>query len=97
MNKKQIEDIKMWYRQKFEEYLREPSILVLKKMPHRQERIDIKQDIIEYKFLIDNRLRITIYTGKTRNLNPEYILLGYQEYINRNIEYNIKRTKILYK
>lgn len=97
MNKKQVEDLKMWYRGMFEEYLSEPAILVLKKMPHRQERIDIKQDIIEYEFMIDNRLRITIYTGKERNLNPEYIMSGYIEYINRSVDYNIKRTKILYR
>lgn len=96
MNKKQIEDTKMWYRQMFEEYLAEPAILVLKKMPHRQERIDIKKDIIEYEFMIDNRLRITIYTSKERNLNPVYIVKGFREYINKDIEYNIKRTKILY-
>ena len=96
MNKKQIEDLKLWHRNMFEEYLSEPAILVLKKMPHRQERIDIKEDIIEYEFLIDNRLRITIYTSKERTLNPEYIMIGYLEYINRNIEYNIKRVKILY-
>jgi len=97
MNKKQVEDLKIWYRGMFEEYLSESTILVLKKMPHRQERIDIKQDIIEYEFMIDNRLRITIYTGKERNLNPEYIMTGYIEYINRSVDYNIKRTKILYR
>lgn len=97
MNKKQIEDLKIWYRKMFEEYLSESAILVLKKMPHRQERINIKPDIIDYEFLIDNRLRITIYTGKERTLNPEYIMLGYLEYINKDIKYNIKRTKILYK
>lgn len=96
MNKKQIEDTINWYRNMFEEYLSQDEILVLKKKPHRQERIDIKKDIIEYEFMIDNRLKITIYTGKTRNLNPEYVALGFKEYINRNIEYNIKRTKILY-
>ncbi len=97
MNKKQIADMKQWYRAMFEEYLKEPAILILKKMPHRQERIDIKPDILEYEFMIDNRLKITIYTGKDRNLNPEYIMTGYIEYINRNIDYNIKRTKILYR
>ena len=81
----------------FKEYLNEPAILVLRKTPYRQERIDIKKDIIEYEFLIDNRLRITVYTGKEKNLNPEYIMSGYIEYINRDVEYNIKRTKILYK
>lgn len=97
MNKKQVEDLKLWHRTMFEEYLAESAILVLKKYPHRQERIDIKPDIIEYEFLIDNRLRITVYTGKERTLNPEYIMIGYLEYINRDIKYNIKRTKILYK
>ncbi len=97
MNKKQAQDLKLWYRKMFEEYLSDSAILVLKKLPHRNERIDIKPDIIDYEFLIDNRLRATIYTGKERMLNPEYIMMGYQEYINKDIKYNIKRTKILYK
>jgi len=97
MNKKQVDDLKLWHREMFEDYLSESAILVLKKSPHRQERIDIKPDIIEYEFLIDNRLRITIYTGKERTLNPEYIMIGYLEYINKNKKYNIKRTKILYR
>lgn len=96
MNKKQIEDIKKWHRNMFEEYLAEPSILALKKTLYRQERIDIKEDIIDYKFLIDNRLKITVYTKKDRNLNPEHIMSGYIEYINRDVKYNIKRIKILY-
>lgn len=97
MNKKEIENIKKWHRKMFEEYLAEPAILVLKKTLYRQERINIKEDIIDYKFLIDNRLRITVYTKKDRNLNPEHIMTGYIEYINREVNYNIKRTKILYK
>ena len=96
MNKKQIEDIKKWHRNMFEEYLAEPSILALKKTLYRQERIDIKEDLIDYKFLIDNRLKITVYTNKDRNLNPEHIMSGYIEYINRDVKYNIKRIKILY-
>ena len=96
MNKKQIDDIKKWHRTMFEEYLAEPSILALKKTLYRQERIDIKKDIIDYKFLIDNRLKITVYTKKDRNLNPEHIMSGYIEYINRDVKYIIKRTKILY-
>ena len=97
MNKKEAEDLKLLYRKEFEEYLAEPAILVLKKTPYRQERIDIKPDIIEYEFLIDNRLRITVYSSKERTLNPEYIMTGYLEHINRDINYNIKRVKILYK
>lgn len=97
MNKRQIEDIKKWHRKMFEEYLSEPSILVLKKTLYRQERINIKEDIIDYKFLIDNRLRITVYTKKEKSLNPEHIMSGYMEYINRDVKYNIKRIKILYK
>ena len=31
MNKKQIEDLKLWHRKMFEEYLSESAILVLKK------------------------------------------------------------------
>ena len=80
----------------FKKYLPDPSIKKKKKTLYRQERIDIKEDIIDYKFLIDNRLKITVYTKKDRNLNPEHIMSGYIEYINRDVKYNIKRIKILY-
>lgn len=93
---KEIEDIKLWYKNKMLEYLDQEYILVVKKTEERIERIDIKPMIISYDFLLDGKLEVTINTGSKSNLKPDYIMTGYNEYISQDLEYNIKREKILY-
>lgn len=95
-NVKEIEDIKLWYKNKMEEYLNQDYLLVIKKSEERVERVDIKPMIISYDFLLDGKLQITINTGSKSNLKPDYIMTGYNEYISQEIEYNIKREKILF-
>ncbi|MNP37854.1 hypothetical protein D3C76_1313260 [compost metagenome] len=95
-NKSQVEDIKKWYVIKMHEYLSQTNISVIKKSINRMERIDIKPQIIEYDFLLDGSLQITVDEGPTSNLKPENIMIGYNEYIDQEIEFNIKRTKILF-
>ena len=80
-----------------ETYLEQKNILVLKKSKNRMERIDIKGQIITYDFTLDGSLEITVLTGSKSNLKPDSIMTGYKEYIDENIEYNVKRTKILFK
>lgn len=94
---KQIETMKQEYEEKLKEYLEQEYILVLKKSKDRMERIDIKPRIINFDFLIDKSLEITVCSGLRKKLDPFNIMVGYREYISENIEYNIKRTKILYK
>lgn len=95
--KREVEDIKNSYKEKMENYLEQKNILVLKKSKNRMERIDIKPQIITYDFTLDNSLEITVLTGSTSNLKPDTIMTGYKEYIDEEIEYNVKRTKILFK
>ncbi len=95
--KKQIEDIKKGYIKKLNDYLEQKNILVLKKSKNRMERIDIKSQIIMYEFTLDESLEITVLAGSNSNLKPDTIMAGFREYIDENIEYNVKRTKILYK
>jgi radical SAM-linked protein len=95
-NVKEIEDIKLWYKTKMEEYLAQDYLLVIKKSEERVERVDIKPMIISYDFLLDGKLQITVNTGSKSNLKPDYIMTGYNEYISQEIEYNIKREKILF-
>lgn len=94
--KRQIQDIKNYYKDKMNEYLAKPEILVLKKSKNRMERIDIKPFIIVYDFNLDDDLEVTISTGSKSNLKPEYIMTGFNEFIDENIPYSIKRTKIVY-
>lgn len=95
--KSQIEKIKQDYKDKMETYLEQKNILVLKKSKNRMERIDIKSQIITYDFTLDGSLEITVLAGSKSNLKPDTIMTGYREYINEDIEYNSKRTKILFK
>lgn len=94
---RQIEEIKQNYKNKLQEYLNQDKILFLKKSKSRMERIDIKPDIINFDFLIDRSLEITVCSGLRKKLDPKNIMTGFGEYISENIKYNLKRTKILYK
>lgn len=96
LNKRELEDLKEYYKNKMDNYLSQNNILVLKKSKDRMERIDIKPQIIVYDFNLDRGLEITVSTGSRDNLKPETIMTGYIEYINEDVKYNVKRTKILY-
>lgn len=95
--KKEVEDLKKWYKDSMEEYLEQPNILVLKKSKHRMERIDIKSGIIETEFLIDGALKVCLYTGQDGNIKPDNIMVGFMEYIDKEVKYETKRIKILIK
>ena len=62
----------------------------------RNERIDIKPAIISYEIHINDALRITISKDTEYIFNPEYIFDGFNEFVNEDIKYTIKKTKILY-
>lgn len=96
MTNREYEDRRKWYRFRMEEYLSEPAILVLVKSMDRSERIDIKPAILSYEIHINDALRITISKDTEYTFNPNYIMDGFKEFINENIEYTIKRTKILF-
>lgn len=95
--KKQVEELKKWYKESMDEYLEQPNILVLKKSKNRMERIDIKPGIIDYEFLIDGAVKVSVYTGQDNNVKPDNIMIGFMEYIDKEVDYEIKRTKILVK
>ena len=94
---RQIEEMKKDYKNKLNEYLEQDKLLVLKKSKARMERINIKQDIINFDFLIDGSLEVTVCSGLRKKLDPSNIMIGYSEYISENIKYNLKRTKVLYR
>lgn len=96
MTNREYEDRRKWYRFRMEEYLSESAILVLVKSMDRSERIDIKPAIMNWELNINDALRITISKDTEYIFNPNYIMDGFKEFVNQNIEYTIKRTKILY-
>lgn len=97
MTKREFQDLKLWYRGKLEEYLNEGNILVLVKSSTRNERIDIKPNILEYSININDGLRITISSNTQYVFNPNFIMDGFIEFVDKPIKYSIRRTKILYK
>lgn len=96
MTNREYEDRRKWYRFRMEEYLSESAILVLVKSIDRSERIDIKPAIMNFEMHINDALRITISKGTEYIFNPNYIMDGFKEFVNENVDYTIKRTKILY-
>ncbi len=96
MTNREYEDRRKWYRFRMEEYLSEAAILVLVKSMDRSERIDIKPAILSYEMHINDALRITISKDTQYIFNPNYIMDGFKEFVNSNIDYTIKRTKILF-
>lgn len=97
MTKKQYDNLILWYRNSLLEYLSAPMLLVLIKLPARNERIDIKPNILDYDILINSTLRVTVKEDKIGLFNPKYIMDGFEEQTDKNIKYKIKRTKIIYK
>ncbi len=97
MNKRQYADLRAWFREELTKYLEEESILVLVKSSTRNERIDIKPVILEYSININDGLRITISNDTPYIFNPNYIMDGFMEFVDKEIKYSIRRTKILYK
>lgn len=97
MTNKEFADLRQWYRTVLEQYMNEPKMLVLVKSEGRNERIDIKPNIMEYSISINDALHVTFATNTVYNFNPNYIMDGFLEYIDQKIPYKIKREKILYK
>jgi radical SAM-linked protein len=95
-SKRQIDDIKKEYELNMKRFLNQREILVLKKSKNRMERIDIKTQIFNYEFLLDGSLEITVSTGSKNNLKPDFIMSGYSEFIDEQMDYEVKRTRILY-
>lgn len=97
MNKREYSDLRAWFREKLAEYLEEDNILVLVKSSTRNERIDIKPNIIEYSISINDGLRIVMSNDTQYIFNPNYIMDGFIEFVDKQVKYSIRRTKILYK
>ena len=79
-----------------EMYLSQSQILVVKKSYDRMERLDIKPQIEKYTFNIDDSVDIIVSAGARSNISPAVLMDGYKEYINEEINYDVKRTKIFY-
>ena len=94
--REEYSNLQLWYRNSLRLYLEAPMILVLIKLLSRNERIDIKNNIIDFEILLNNNLRITVGTDKSHIFNPQYIMDGFEEQTDKNIKYSIKRIKILY-
>lgn len=90
------DEIRTYYKKKMEMYLSQSQILVVKKSYDRMERLDIKPQIEKYTFNIDDSVDIIVSAGARSNISPAVLMDGYKEYINEEINYDVKRTKIFY-
>lgn len=104
---KEIEDIKKYYKNKMQSYLEQDKILVNKEVKFNnkdkknksndEEQVNIKPKIKNYEFLFNGKLEVTVDTGSNSNLKPDLFMQGFCEFINEEIEYTVKREKIMYK
>ncbi len=90
------DEIRAYYRKKMEMYLAQSQILVIKKSYDRMERLDMKPQIVNYNFNIDDSVDVVLSAGPRSNISPAILMDGYMEYINEKIDYGVKRSKILY-
>lgn len=81
------------YEKRMNDYLSAPQILVTKKTKNRMEKIDIKPLILDFKYDF-NTLDITLVSNDKQNLVPEILMKGFSEYMDSNIYFDAKRTKI---
>lgn len=89
----EINLIEKEYEKKMNDYLSAPQILVTKKSKNRMEKIDIKPLILDFKYDF-NTLDITLVSNDKQNLNPETLMKGFSEYMDSNIYFDARRTKI---
>ena len=105
---KEIEDIKLFYKNKLQSYLSQSRILVDKEVKinskdkknnkiDKEEQIDIKPRIKNFEFLFNGKLEVTVDSGSNSNLKPDAIMQGFIKYLNEEIEYKVKREKIMFK
>ena len=81
------------YEEKMKEYLSSPQILVTKRSKDRMEKIDIKPLVLDFKYDF-NTLDITLASSCKQNLEPETLMKGFSEYVENDIYFDAKWTKI---
>ena len=96
MTNREYEDLRRWYRYQMKTYLSEPEILVLVKSIDRSERIDIKPAIMNWELEINDAVKVKVSKDTEYMFNPNYIMDGFMEFVDRKIDYTVKRIKILY-
>jgi radical SAM-linked protein len=87
------------FKQKFEEFMAQDEIVILKKSKKTENEVNIKPMIIEYSFedklsaesVIDNfnnkyYVYFKVQAGSVTNLKPELIMEAFRNYLNK--EYN---------
>lgn len=102
---KEIENLKREYKNKMQDYLEQSEILVKRELKLGDkkgkiidgEEINIKPKIRDYEFLFNDKLEITVDSGSNSNLKPDLFMQGFCDFIKNNIEYSVKREKIMFK
>ena len=96
-NKREIQDIKRWYVDRMQEFLTQPSIYIIRKNDDKVDRLNIKQQLHDFSFMLDYSLILTIDAGMKTTLTPAEIMRGYEEYSGKPIDYSVRRRKIFVK
>ena len=92
----EIYDIKRKYIDKMVEFSNQEYILVLKKSKDRMERIDIKENILKCAKLSDLCFEVVIKKDEEIFDLINIYVSGIFEYIGKELNLSIKRTKIIF-
>lgn len=97
MNNKEFADLRIWYKNKLQEYMSKPELNVLVKSSTRNERINIKPAIIDYEIQLNDGITVTVSNKTDYIFSPYYIMDGFLEYIDSSMPYTIRKVKVLYR
>lgn len=92
MTNAEIKAMKDTNTNKFKAFLDQEEIVI-----NKDEDVNIKPFIQDYSILIDGSFEITVDTGERSNLEINDVMTEFKSFLGRDIDYNIKRTKMLYK
>lgn len=96
MNKKEVENYKRKNINSLNEFLNQENIIISRNVDNVVECYDVKNNIKDVNLLLDNSLELTVDAGIRGNVNLIEIMDEFIKNIEKNIQYNIKRVKILY-
>ncbi len=91
---KEIVKLNNEIRTNFEKFFNQEKILVTKRGKKGDTVIDIKPFILKKEYISGAKYEFKVRTGSEKNLKPEFIVKGFEEYIGGEIPYSIKRVKI---
>ena len=89
---KKLTEYRKWYKNNMLNFLNQEYIMI----EIKDKIVDIKSLILDFKFNAESILEIAVKSGSSFNLKPETIINGFNNFVKKDMEFHIRREKILY-